>query len=399
MTGRPAAANLGLLLSSTLLTLLAAEAGLRWLLPPPPMVRVLHETDLDHHLEEEKQEAREIALGPEGGWKDTFIKTPSGRRMRANMRVQITNHGLSGRTFEIRTNSLGYRSPEIGPKTRTRVLCLGDSITMGHYLPEEETFVRRAEKLSEATSRPLEMINAGIAAAGLQSEVAILEETGLRTDPDVVLVNFYLNDVHASPGIYVQRPPEVLAWSRLAQYAAIAAARLGPADEGGEARIDPNELEAWRSDTARRYPPGPGDPQREPAALHRLVLDNFKDWGSSWSEGAWRKMRPYFLELDRQAKLHRFRLAFVIFPVEPQVESEFLEDVPQAALKRIAGEIDAPVLDLLPVLRKARAASTGSLFYDVCHPTPPTLALIAVAVHEFLQGTVLGPPAPTLPQR
>src|SRR5262249_11426859 len=156
---------------------------------------------------------------------------------------------------EIRTNSLGYRGPEIGPKTRTRILFLGDSITLGHYLPEEETFVARVESLSATTGAPLQTINAGIAAAGLQGELAILPETGLQTERDVVVVDFYLNDVQGSPGVHVHRLPGAIAWSRLAQYVAAAVAFLGPEARDVDFRIDPAELDSWRRETARLRPP------------------------------------------------------------------------------------------------------------------------------------------------
>ena len=389
-----AAANLALACASILVALLLAEIGLRLFVPPPAAVRIVHDPDLARRLAEEGREAREVDMPPVDFGQDVFVRTPTGRRLRANMHIRISNHRLSHRDVEIRTNSLGYRGPEIGPKTRTRILFLGDSITMAHYLPEEETFVRRVEALSAATTRPLETINAGIAATGLQGEVAILSETGLGTDPDVVVVDYYLNDVQASPGVFLRRIPGALAWSRVAQHVAEAIAFLGPAARDEDSGIDPTEFETWRRDTALRLPPGPGDPVRDAKAFHRLVLENFDDWGSAWSAGAWERMRPLFLELRRQADARRFRLAFVAFPVRLQVEAEFLEDAPQARLKEVAAEIGAPVLDLLPVLRRARVGAPGPLFYDICHPTTLGNALIAEAIEEFLQKTVLGPSRP-----
>ena len=66
-----------------------------------------------------------------------------------------------------------YRNREISSKTKPRVLFLGDSITFGDYLPEEETFVRRVETLSANGARPLETVNAGIGAIGLQNALSI----------------------------------------------------------------------------------------------------------------------------------------------------------------------------------------------------------------------------------
>jgi len=390
---RRIAVNLLLTAVSVMLAMAAGEVALRLFAPPPPIVSIVREPDLDRHLADETREARHVDMTPNGAWKQLFVRTPTGRRMHANMSVRIVDHELSHQEIEIRTNSLGYRNPEVGPKTRTRVLFLGDSITMAHYLREEETFVRGVEVLSARSERPLETINAGIAAAGLQQELAILMETGLRTDPDVVVVDFYLNDVQTSPGIVILRPPHALAWSRVAQYAAVGLSFLwaGRDDEnrGEAARLDPALLSTWRKETERRLPPGPGDPVVEPAAFHRLVLENFNDWGSAWSDGAWEVMRPLFEELRRQSDAHHFRLAFVAFPVRPQVEADVADDEPQRRLRELATTLGVPMLDLLPALRRARPQSLQGLFYDVCHPTSAGHAVIAREIAAFLERDVL----------
>ena len=71
------------------------------------------------------------------------------------------------------------------------------------------------------------------------------------------------------------------------------------------------------------------------------------------------------------------------------MEADFLDDWPQARLREIAGEIGAPVLDLLPMLRQARARVPEPLFFDICHPTTLGNAFIAGAIVEFLETTVL----------
>jgi len=82
-------------------------------------------------------------------------------------------------------------------------------------VPEEETFVRRIEELSRSAGEPIETINSAVPGIGLESELAILLETGVETEPDVVVLCFYLNDALPSPGVRILPVPRVLEWSRL----------------------------------------------------------------------------------------------------------------------------------------------------------------------------------------
>lgn len=131
-----------------------------------------------------------------------------------------------------------YRNREISSKTKPRVLFLGDSITFGDYLPEEETFVRRVETLSVNGARPLETVNAGIGAIGLQNALSILMEMGIGIDPDVVVIGFYLNDFRPPPGITILMDHPLMQRSRFLYHGngALARPRLRFAKDpdGGE---------------------------------------------------------------------------------------------------------------------------------------------------------------------
>lgn len=384
----------GLLVVGGVLTgLLLLDVGLRFLLPHPQVIEVVAEgsqsaapsseggpvtVELDGRIDE-----------PQG----IYVSTPTGRRLRPNAHAIIRNHHLCRCTTEIRTNSLGYRNPELGEKGRRRVLFLGDSITLADYVQEHESWVRLVQELSEADGRPLEAINSGVWAIGLANEVAILLETGLQTDPDAVVLAWYLNDAEPSPGIRMLRAPDFLEWSWLAQYVyqsfSVLRSKLVEQDYG---QISSEMRERWRDETARRFPPGERPSIDTPAGFNRVIYDLYFDWGAAWSESAWERMRPYFVELKRQADIHGFELFIVAFPVENQVAAEFVYDHPQQKLREVADDLGVPLLDLLPLFRHAYRewVETGrdparKLFYDWCHHTPRGNRLIAEWVHEFLQ--------------
>jgi len=385
------AGNLSLLALSLLLALILAEAAARAWLPPPPTVTVLGNREFETRLGRENRNPRDIKLSTPHPRSELYVWTPTGKRLRASTHVLVENHPVSRRSIEIRTNSLGYRNPEIGQKTRTRVLFLGDSITLGDYLQEGETFVRQVETLSRSTSHPLETINAGVGAVGLEDELAILMESGLATHPDIVALGFYLNDVQPSPGVEPVRVPGPLSGSRLAQYLFQTLSRLHLLLMGEEhPRISRQELERWYREVREKFPPGPGDPVKDPAALNALILRDIWDWGSAWSDGAWRRMRPVFTEFKRQADLHRFSLCLLAFPLREQVVADFLYDQPQRRLKELGKELGVPVLDFLPAMRVDWQRSRQELFYDGCHPTPYGSRMMAEQIAEFLQTEAAG---------
>lgn len=359
---------------------LLAEGAVRLFLPPPERVTIKVSADLDRRLAAENKDPK--SMGYRGAVNALFIKTPTGRRLRASTEVFIESQALSKRTVTLRTNSLGFRSPELGGKSRTRVLFLGDSITMAPYLPEEETFVRLVEDLSLESGEPLQTINAGVGGIGLEAELAILRETGLRTDPDLVVLDFYLNDVQESPGVWILHVPRLMRWSWLAQHLAHAIPRLAPREDQ---EISKQETGTWLNDLLNDFPAGPGVPSRDPPAFNGMIQDRYQDWGSAWSAGAWKRIEPLLTEFKRQSDVHGFKLLIVCFPVAAQVEADFVYDHPQRRLLTVAGRLGVPTLDLLPLLREARRRSAGPFFYDECHHTPEGSRRIAEWILEFIR--------------
>ncbi len=101
------------------------------------------------------------------------------------------------------TNSFGHRSPEIAvekPEGTKRVLVLGDSVMFGHRLLDHETSSHFLEQslnghyaeLGEGSS--VEVINTAAPGNATYQEYYDLER-GLKFDPDVIVLQFTLNDV------------------------------------------------------------------------------------------------------------------------------------------------------------------------------------------------------------
>lgn len=92
--------------------------------------------------------------------------------------------------FEAVINSLGLRDREYGPKTKSRILFVGDSFTFGVGVDISQTYVRLVEKDLGGEST-LECINAGRIAAGPQVYLHYARKYAAALDPDTIVLSLF----------------------------------------------------------------------------------------------------------------------------------------------------------------------------------------------------------------
>ena len=315
---------------------------------------------------------------------DLLIRyTSKGRRLVPGAHVRILKHQLSGLDIDMQINSLGFRARELASRKSPeefRVLVLGDSITWGDYLPADEVYVNRAERLLNPApdGRRVELINAGVGDIGTREEMDILEESGLATQPDLVVVAFYLND---------SRPP----WGF--------AGELGR--PGWLRRHSALAAELYRSRRLQRWIKEQGEPrwgwvsardripwQKDPAALEQLAWLARFDWGAAWQPESWATVDKELARLRKLAGRHSFGVLMVAFPVRFQVETDFVDDRPQKALAERARANGFGFLDLLPLLRSHR---NEPIYFDHCHPVSAANAWIGEALARCIRSEYLTP--------
>jgi lysophospholipase L1-like esterase len=86
------------------------------------------------------------------------------------------------------------------PADTYRILVLGDSFTWGVGLDVEETIPKQLEAaLKTSTSGTIEVINASVPGMNTVNELAMLKETGLKYQPDMILLIYLLNDIDFKP--------------------------------------------------------------------------------------------------------------------------------------------------------------------------------------------------------
>jgi hypothetical protein len=98
--------------------------------------------------------------------------------------------------FRVRyhTNQYRMRYRDISldkPDGIGRILGLGDSFTFGIGVKDDETYLAALEKLLDR-QRDVQVLNTGTGGWGTAEELVYLQDEGLRFDPDLILVGFYV---------------------------------------------------------------------------------------------------------------------------------------------------------------------------------------------------------------
>jgi lysophospholipase L1-like esterase len=323
----------------------------------------------------------DAGLGPDS----ILIQTENGRRLRPNADGVIRNHYLSHRDISIKTNSLGFRDEEFPPDKPTnefRILALGDSVTWGDYLDADKVYVKQLEANlnadASASAIRFRVINAGIGDIGLKEEVDILTEKGLSVKPDIVMVEFFLND---------SRPPwgfsgelKYKGWLRRNSLLVDSIyrnllLRQWVKEKGvdrGAWWIYVNQLN-WRSDKNE---------------FDKFVDLAGLDWGAAWKPDSWTMVESQFSKLRQLSDQHGFRVFIVGFPVVYQMETDFYDDTPQQALKNLTSKYNFLYLDLLPMLRPY-GAHKDKYYFDQVHPTEIGNELIGSYIAGYLKENIL----------
>lgn len=121
---------------------------------------------------------------------------------------------------EVHINSLGMRDREVLDKKpdEYRILFLGDSVTFGWGVAEDQIFVRRLESiLTEQTGRPVHTLNSGIGSYNTETEWEFLKRHSEKLNPDLVVLMYVPNDITIKaqepfdPSVE-WRPPVLVGW-------------------------------------------------------------------------------------------------------------------------------------------------------------------------------------------
>ncbi len=94
----------------------------------------------------------------------------------------------------VRTDAHGLRGAAPDPDAGLRILALGDSVSFGQGVREEQALPAQLERLLSERAE-VQVLNAGVPSWNLAHQVAWLRDRGLALEPGLVLWMFYVNDV------------------------------------------------------------------------------------------------------------------------------------------------------------------------------------------------------------
>lgn len=150
-----------------------------------------------------------------GGW----VKRPIYRRSQnPYLRYELLPNAESG---TIKINSDGFRGPEcpvLKPAGTFRIIMLGDSETLSVMLPQNNTLAQQLEDtLNRGCARlRYEVLNFGVEGYNTFQELEQLKTKGLKYEPDLVILNYVLND--PEPGEYYFNKTFLMRHSALVRY-------------------------------------------------------------------------------------------------------------------------------------------------------------------------------------
>lgn len=281
-----------------------------------------------------------------------------------------------------RTNSLGLRGPEVPPELSAeefRILFVGDSVTFGYDLSEEQTLSARccAALAGRYSRAPIRCINAGVSGYTTWQELHYLEQDGLALRPNLIVLQFSLNDILdvllVDPGRVHGRRIEFefsnsSHWSGIVRAIASLRARR-----------------SWRQakDTLEWIDEG----DRATVAKLGSFESMFVEPPPTVVEKAWQRVLADLTAFDGLCKSRGVPWVFIVTPPRSELDPKVAHLRPQRRLRAWADEHHVLMFDPLPLILKEgerREVSCDALYIDEGHPTPVTMGLVADALAEFL---------------
>lgn len=352
-----------------------------------------------------------IALVLEGGLRLIGLGPPNtGLRFDAELGWSLRpDHRFVNRSksnefrAEIETDAHGLRDDYHGgtekPAGTFRVLCLGDSFTLGFTSSREDLFVDLLEHWWQAEGRQVEVVNAGVQAYSTDQQLAWLEAHGAKWAPDLVLMMPYENDLY---------------WNLQSAYAGSAKPLY---DDRGvrvpgelEDRMTRSRVERTAIGNVLLRRKSPLERIKAPGTQHEIIAEQAVLLATppALVADAERRTSAIFHQAGATARKLGAKLVVCPIPSHSQVDERYAAEVmggkvlklpreawdpalPYAMLSRSAATGTDVVLDPLPALAAAHAAGTSQYHEVDWHLSPAGNRTLAEYLHHALDERELLP--------
>jgi hypothetical protein len=289
-----------------------------------------------------------------------------------------------------RVNADGFRdSLYLRPKPANtfRVIVLGDSVAFGYGVAASATFAKEMEReiAASAPGRRVEVLNLGVSGYNPYTEAQLLRDLGVAYEPDLVLVQFCINDLN-DPTLHFDVQTRLRLGSiPAAAYPDPGSRRRRLAEPGAtyracrRSRLCSRVDDLWLAMTAE---------QPDEAANRAAAIPVEGEEGPEWD---W--LEALYVEMAELSRAAGAQFAVLAFPYPGQLDNIQLDNMGVHPVQRrlvALGERNGwTTLDPLERFRTAHRAGTP-LFLDWWHPTAAGHRLAAqVAVAALVREGLL----------
>ncbi len=281
-----------------------------------------------------------------------FTLQPNQRSFSADKRVAI--------------NERGFRGPVV-PYERTpgkhRVVFLGDSITFGYGVRDDEVVTERVRALLAGGGIDVEVVNTAVPSYNTEQEVTSYELQGRRYRPDWIVVGVCWNDINDKSDVRVTASGELVD-AHAASANTTAELRSSPTGYAlrnalKRSRLLYGSLERWRAYWASRTL---GD--------HMAVrMDVLNGRDTPRVAAGWSSVETALRRLQAMASEDGARILLVMFPIPMTLESDMPASSYPKRLAEFAAREGLPFVDLTDAYRKQfRGHESLFIAYDGDHP-------------------------------
>lgn len=285
----------------------------------------------------------------------------------------------------VTVNSSGFRGSETAlpkPDGRFRIVILGDSVTIGMGIADDEAYPAQLERLLHARfpGRDLDVINLGVPGYDTRQEVGLLRRNLSRLAPDLVLVGFYTNDV-----------PDVLEGEATLTGTRIAAQNPQAGQVLHMDSTSPSWVDRYLRKSRVIFVAGRAINRWRGAGewgMSRMALemDMLRGKASPELDRAWARVAGQFRELHSLAESTLFTVGVVVLPPRELVTGQFAAAAYVNKVRSLAEPLGFAIVDPTPLMTADRADAAGLFIpYDRNHPSAAGHRLIARAIFDQVE--------------
>lgn len=253
------------------------------------------------------------------------------------------------RPYHVQTNSDGLRNAEeVSPNADLRILAVGDSLTFGPYVPNEETWPGWLENTLRTDlypARAVQVLNAGVAGYTIQDEYYYLAERGALLKPDLVILAFFPNDISDFSPVqrdYLNRQQQQIVPLTNAQSLKTTLARVA----------DNIAILKFANRSRRNAILAEAQHRRQAVATDTEACDPFREADTPELRQCWDQYEEWLRSTILLLNDNNIPLLIVAIPDYHQFPEDGYPTIAQEFVGKIAAAEKIPFLDLLPGLRE-----------------------------------------------